>query len=162
MAAIIIDGRVRVTWCTTISNIAAPTVAELNAGSALEDLITPDGLNISASTNGVDVSSLKSTFTRMRAGRRAFDVALTFHHDDTSDLGYTLFTYRTTGYLVVRRPRAGQVLDATVAWASTQGVEVYPLDTGERTEVPPKADGTGDLTVPFFLMLDPNTRAVVA
>lgn len=157
MAAIIIDGRVRVTWCTTIANIAAPTTTELNAGSALEDLITPDGLNIGASTNGVDVSTLKSTFNRMRAGRRSYDISITFHHDDTSDLGYTLFTYRTTGYLVVRR-----LIDATTAWASTQKCEVYPLDTGERTEVPPKQDSTGDLTVPFFLMLDPNTRAVVA
>jgi hypothetical protein len=161
VAAIIIDGRVRVTWCTTIANIAAPTTTELNAGSALEGLLTPDGLNVTASTNGVDVSTLKSTFTTMRAGRRSFDVSLTFHHDDTSDLGFTLFTYRTTGYLVIRRPRLAAT-DATTAWLSTQNIEVYPLDTGERTEVPPKPDGTYDLTIPFFLMADPNTRAVVA
>jgi hypothetical protein len=53
-------------------------------------------------------------------------------------------------------------MDATTAYASTQPIEIYPLDTGERTEVPPKPDGTYDLTIPFFLMSDPNTRAVIA
>lgn len=159
MAAIIIDGRVRVTWCGSggIANIAAPTTTELNAGSALEQIITPDGLNIGASTNGVDTSALKSTFNTMRAGRRSYDISITLHHDDTADLGFTLFIYRTTGFLVVRR-----LIDAATAWTSTQKVEVFPLDTGERTEVPPKQDSTGDMTVPFFLMADPNTRAVIA
>jgi hypothetical protein len=157
MAVVIIDGRVRVSWLTAVSNIAAPTTTELNAGTALEDKINPDGLNISASTNGVDISNLKSTFTTQRAGRRAFDVSITGHHDDTSDTLYNLFIYRTTGFLAVRRG-----VDATTAWTSTQKLEIYPLDTGERTEVPPKPDGTWDLTIPFFLMADPNTRAVVA
>lgn len=157
MAVVIIDGRVRVTWATTIANIAAPTTAELNAGTALEDKITPDGLNIGASTNGVDVSNLKSTFTTQRAGRRSFDISIVAHHDDVSDTVYNLFIYRTTGYLVVRRG-----IDATTAWTAAQKAEVYPLDTGERSEMPPKPDGTWDMTVPFFLMLDPNTRAVVA
>lgn len=156
MAVVIIDGRVRVSWLTAVT-LAAPTVAELNAGTALEDKITPDGLNIAASTNGVDVSNLKSTFTTMRAGRRSFDVSVTFHHDDVSDTAYNLFIYRMTGFLAVRRG-----IDATTAWASTQKIEVYPLDTGERSEVPPKPDGTWDEVVPFFLMADPNTRAVVA
>jgi hypothetical protein len=160
MTAIIIDGRVRASWCNTIANIAAPTVAELNAGTALEGLLTPDGLNISASTNGVDVSNLKSTFTTQRAGRRSYDVSLTFHHDTGVDYGYTVFIYRTTGFLAVRRPLGGSI-DANTAFLSTQGIEIYPLDTGERTEVPPKPDGTYDLTVPFFLMSDPNTRAVI-
>lgn len=157
MAVVIIDGRVRVTWATTISNIAAPTTAELNAGTALEDKITPDGLNIGASTNGVDVSNLKSTFTTMRAGRRSFDISITGHHDDVSDTIFNLFIYRTTGFLVVRRG-----IDATTAWTAAQKAEVYPLDTGERTEVSPKPDSPWDLTIPFFLMADPNTRAVVA
>lgn len=159
MAAIIIDGRVRAWWVAAggIANIAAPSVAEINAGTILEDKVTPDGLNIAASTNGVPTGNLKSTFSTTRAGRRSYDISITFHHDDVSDVGYNLFIYRTTGFLVVRRG-----IDAATAAASTQKMEVYPLDTGERTEVPPKEDGTYDLTVPFFLMADPNTRAVVA
>ena len=50
MAVVPIDGKVRVTWCNAIANIAAPTTTELNAGTALEGFITPDGLNIGAST----------------------------------------------------------------------------------------------------------------
>ena len=33
MAVVIMDGRVRVSWLTACSNVNAPTVAELNAGT---------------------------------------------------------------------------------------------------------------------------------
>lgn len=157
MAVVIIDGRVRVTWATAISNLAAPTTTELNAGTALQSYITPDGLNIAASTNGVDVSNLGSTFTTMRAGRRAFDISVVFHHDGTSDVAFNLFPYRTNGFIVVRRG-----VDVTTAYASTQKVECYPLECGECTETPPQPDGTWDFTVPFFLTTDPQTRSVIA
>jgi len=157
MAVVIIDGRVRVTWCTSISNIAAPTTTELNAGTALQTYITPDGLNIAASTNGVDISNLASTFTTMRAGRRSFDISVVFLHDGSSDVAWNLFPYRTNGYLVVRRG-----IDVATAYASTQKVETYPLECGEASEMPPKPDGVWAFTSPFFLTTDPNTRAVIA
>lgn len=157
MAPVIIDGRVRVSWVTTISTLAAPTVAELNAGTSLEGYLTPDGLNINSSTNGVDISNLGSSFTTMRAGRRSFDISLTFHHDGTSDVAWNLLPYRTNGYLVARYG-----IDKTTAWTSTQQVRAYPLETGEPPEVPPKPDGTWDFTVQCFLTGDPQTRAVIA
>lgn len=157
MAPVIIDGRVRASWVTAIANINAPTVAELNAGTALEGYITPDGLDISASTGGVDVSNLGSTFTTMRAGRRSFDISIKFHHDGASDVAFNLLPYRTNGYLVVRRG-----IDKTTAWTAAQKVEVYPLESGEPTELPPAPDGTWDFTSPFYLTSDPQTRATVA
>jgi hypothetical protein len=157
MAVVILDGRVRVTWATTISNIALPTTAELNAGTSLEGFITPDGLNINVSTNGVDTSNLGSTFTTMRAGRKGFDISTTFHHDGTVDTAWNLFPYRTNGYLVVRMG-----IDKATAWTAAQQVKVYPLESAEPSEVPPKPDSVWDFTVQFFLTSDPNTRAVVA
>jgi hypothetical protein len=72
MAAIIIDGRVRVTWCNTIANIAAADDGRAQRGHALEGSPHPRrAQHHGQSTNGVDVSNLKSTFTTMRAGRRA-------------------------------------------------------------------------------------------
>ena len=38
------DGRTKVYSVPSIANLAAPTVAELNAGTALDGLMTPDGL----------------------------------------------------------------------------------------------------------------------
>jgi hypothetical protein len=157
MSVVIIDGRVRVTFATAIANVAAPTTTELNAGTALESFITPDGLDIGMDTGGVDTSNLKSTFTTNRAGRKKPSISVTFHHDSPTDTPYNLLPYRTTGYLVVRRG-----VDATTAWATSDKVEVYPVDCGEAVQTKPAPDSTWDFMVPLFVMSDPNTRAVVA
>lgn len=157
MAVVVIDGRVKVTWASAIASIAAPTTAELNAGTALQGYITPDGLEITPTTGAVDTSNLGSKFTTNRAGRRKFDVSITFHHDSPTDTPYNLFPYQTNGYLVVRRGT-----DATTAWAASDKVEVYPLECGEAAQEKPAVDSTWDFMTPFFLTTDPNTRAVVA
>src|SRR6185369_2908477 len=155
MAVVPIDGRVRVTFATAIASVAAPTVAELNAGTALQGFITPDGLDITPSTGKVNTSNLGSKTTTSRAGRKDYDLSLTIHHDSPTDTPYNLLPYRTTGFLVVRRG-----VDATTAWGAGDKVEVYPVDTGEPMHVKPEPDGTWDFTVPMFLMADENTRAV--
>lgn len=157
MSVVIIDGRVRVTFATAISNIAAPTTTELNAGTALEGFITPDGLDIGMDTGGVDVSVLKSTFTAKRAGRKNPSISVKCHHDSPTDTPYLLLIYRATGFLVVRRG-----VDATTAWATNDKVEVYPVECGEAMQEKPTVDGTWDFTSPLFVSTDPNTRAVVA
>ena len=43
MADIIVDGMTKVSYVPTIANIAAPTVAELNAGTALQSTLIPAG-----------------------------------------------------------------------------------------------------------------------
>lgn len=157
MAVVIIDGRVRVTWATSIANTAAPTVAELNAGTALESFITPDGLDIGMDTGAVDTSNLKSTFTTNKAGRKKPSISVTMHHDSPTDTPYNLLPYRTNGYLVVRRG-----VDATTAWTVADKVEVYPAESGEAVQVKPGPDSVWDFTSPLFVTADPQTRAVVA
>lgn len=157
MAVVPIDGKVRVTWCNAVANVASPTTAELNGGTALEGFITPDGLNIGASTGTVDTSNLGSTFTTGRAGRRSFDISLKFHHDSPTDTPFNLLPYRTSGVLVVRRG-----IDKTTAWTAAQRAEVYPVETQEPSEEPPGPDGSWDFTVPMVVTSDPNTRATVA
>lgn len=157
MTVVIIDGRVKVTWCTAISNIATPTTTELNAGTALQSFITPDGLDITPSTGKVDTSNLGSKYTTNRAGRRAFDITIKFHHDSPTDTPWNLLPYNTDGFLVVRRGT-----DATTAWATSDKVEVYPINTGEPMQEKPQPDGTYDFSSPMFVSNDPNTRAVVA
>jgi hypothetical protein len=157
MSAIIIDGRVRVTWSAALGNVAAPTVAELNAGTALEQFIQPDGLDVGMDTGGVDTSNLGSTFTTMRAGRKKPSVTIGFHHDGPTDTPYNLLPYRTAGFIIIRRG-----VDRTTAWTVGDKVEVYPVETGEAVQVKPGPDSTWDFTSPMFVMADPNTRAVVA
>jgi hypothetical protein len=157
MAVVIIDGRVRVTFCTTVANIAAPTTTELNAGTALQDYMSPDGLDITIATNGVDVSNLGSSITAEKAGRRKASITLKFHHDDTSDVGWNLLPYRTNGFLVVRMG-----IDKATAYASTQKVKVYPMETGEPSDDAVKPDSTWDFMVSTFSSADFNQRAVIA
>jgi hypothetical protein len=159
MSDVINDGKTRVYWVTTIANIAAPTVAELNAGLDFTARITPDGLNIPAETADVDNSSLASTFTTNRAGRRSFSPEVTFKRGDSAgdDLPWTTLTYQTLGYLVVRR-----VLAYTTAWAATQKCEVYPVECGERNSIPPAPNEVAKFTSSMKLRDEPNTSATVA
>lgn len=157
MAVVIIDGRVKVTFATAISNVAAPTTTELNAGTALQGYITPDGLDVGASTGKVNTSNLGSTFTTNKAGRREFDISVKFHHESPTDTPYNLLPYNTDGYLVIRRGTT-----ASTAWAAGDKVEVYPVNTGEPMQEKPAPDGVWDFTVPMYVSSDPNTRAVVA
>ena len=159
MSDVINDGKTRVAWVTTIANIAAPTLAELNAGIDVTERITPDGLNIPAETADVDNSSLASTFTTNRAGRRSFTPEVTFKRGDEpgDDLPWTTLTYQTMGYLVVRR-----VLSYTTAWAAGQEVEVYPVECGERNTIPPAPNEVAKFTSQMKLREEPDTSAVVA
>lgn len=156
MADLVSDGKIRVTWVTAISNIAAPTVAELNAGLRLDTQMTPDGLQTTPSTDDVDTSSLSSTFNTTRAGRRGFDNAVTVKRQDTADTVRSTLVFRANGFLVVRRD-----LDANTAFAVSQKVEVYPSECGEPT--PAYGPNTiQSYTVPMKNTIEPNTTATVA
>lgn len=157
MSVVLIDGMVRVTSCTAIANIAAPTTTELNAGTTLDTFLTPDGLDIGMDTGTVDTSVLRSTFTTSRAGRRKPSIMLKCHHDSPTDTPYLLLVYQAVGFLVVRRGVA-----VATAYASADKLEVYPYQCGEPVQEKPQPDGTWDFSVPLFVTSDPNTRAVVA
>jgi len=167
MSVVIIDGRVRVYWLTACSNIALPSVAELNAGTNLTSYINPDGLDIGNTTGKVNVGNVGSTFTLERMGRRNPTVSLTCHHDATTgstDPAWNLLVYRATGFLAVRMG-----VDTTTAWTIGQGaggttgsVEMFPVECGEYMNVKPQPDGSWDFTVDLGVYLDPNKRAVVA
>ncbi len=156
MATIIIDGRTRVSFCTAVANVSAPTTTELNAGTALEGLIRLDGLDVGMTTGRVDNSSLASTFNTERVGRKKPQISITFHHD-TVDTVWGLLTYRTTGFLVIRMG-----VDRTTAWTSTQKVKVYPIECGEYSDEKPAPDSNWDYTLDFAVTADPDQRAVVA
>jgi hypothetical protein len=158
MAVVTMDGRTAVAWCTSIATIGSPTVAEINAGTRLETLITPDGLTITPATGEVDVSNLGSTANAGRAGRIKWTIKITFHHDGVVDTAWNLFPYRTNGLLVVRKG-----IDRTTAFASTQKCQVFSCETGEPDDVDPKPDGVWDFMSDFYVTEGGyNSRAVVA
>lgn len=153
------DGRTRVYSVPSIANIAAPTVAELNAGTRLDGLITPDGLvGFEAETGDVDNSKLNSTFSTTSPGRISYSGTLIRMHKQTgTDTVYNLLVYGYATNIVVRRD-----LDAATAWAASQAVEVYPAACGEVRDLSPAPNETHKYEVPIKITSQPNKRATTA
>lgn len=116
----------RVSLVTSISNISAPTVAELNAGTDITCDLTKDGLNPGGSTNGVDSAGLCSRVDSQVAGSVGYSMALKGFRYSDSDSFWTLANWGDVSHVVVRR---GAAYDD--AWAASDAVEVYKIQMGE-------------------------------
>jgi hypothetical protein len=159
MADITADGKTRVYWVTTISNINAPTTTELNAGIALQPTMTADGLNgFQPATADVDTSSLDSTFSTMVNGRTSFsNTALRLKRQSGTDTIFTTLVRDTAGYVVIRRS-----VTASTAWASAQAIEVYPALCGEVSRMDPEPNTVERYEIPIKITSSPALRAAVA
>lgn len=159
MPDVIIDGYIRVSLVPTIANIAAPTTTELNAGTSIEMLLTPEGLNgFESTTNWVNNSALGSTFDTQLPGTVAFgDMGLQFKWQSGTDTLFNLLVYGYSTNVVIRR----RVLRAT-AWTAAQVAEVYPVQCGQYTPAAYERNSLARFSVPIGLSTEPNLRAVVA
>lgn len=159
MTDLITDGKTRVAQAAAIANIAAPTVAELNAGTLLHTLMTPDGLaGFEPDTADVDNSALSSTFDTRLAGRASFsNTMLRLKKQEGTDTVYDTLVRGFETHVVVRRG-----VDAAQAWAASDKVEVYPVECGEVRNLPPEANTVQRYEVPVKITLQPDLRATVA
>lgn len=153
------DGRTRVYSVPSISNIAAPTVAELNAGVDLSALITPDGLmGFQPDTSEVDSSALNSTYSTKLPGRIALSgTGLRMKKQVGTDTVYNTLVYGFATNIVIRRDVA-----SSTAWTAAQACEVYPGQFGGVKDLDPAPNELHKYEVPFFVSPQPNQRAVVA
>lgn len=159
MADVLADGNTRVAFVPSISNQAAPTVAELNAGILLQSVITADGLvGYEASTAEVDTTSLASTFNTKTIGRDDFSgTMLRLKKQSGTDTAFTTLARGVTGFIVIRRG----VLETT-AWTIAQTPEVYPIICGQRKMLPPEANSIQRYEVPTPITSAPTLVATVA
>lgn len=142
-------------WVTTISNLAAPTVAEINAGTDLSAFIPVSGINTGGTQNRASLPMLGNSKVAERLGTRSVSPTVTFTRHTTSgtDTAWNLFTHKLAGHLVVSR------FGGTVATGLR--VEVYK---GEASEGQPMASADNEIqqfTVELALE-DWNKKAVVA
>lgn len=153
------DGRTRVYSVPSIANIAAPTVAELNAGTDLSGLITPDGLiGFEPDTGDVDNSKLNSTFDTKTPGRASFSgTMLRMCKQTGTDSVYNTMVYGYSTNIVIRRDLA-----ASTAWAAAQPCEVYPSACGEVRNLAPEPNSLHKYEVPIKIGTQPNLRATAA
>lgn len=157
MADIIGDGMIKVSFVPTISSTSAPTVAELNAGTALESYITADGDGTDRGTDAVDTTALASTHNTQLPGRRTLSVELTFKNQGDAVAPFSTLAGNATGYLVWRRHVA-----STTAWTAGQTVEVQPVQAGPRARVPGAANEVLKFAVQFAVTSTPVEAATVA
>ncbi len=153
------DGRTRVAFVPSISNPAAPTTTELNAGTLLHSVMTPDGLaGFRPETADVDTSSLDSDFSGNTNGRVSYSgTMLRVKKQTGTDTVYDLLTMNTVGFIVVRRSIA-----ASTAWVSSQKVEVYPIICAETGRIDPEPNTLERYEVPLKVTSKPTLRATVA
>lgn len=157
MSAYVHEGMTKVSWVPTITDVSAPTVAQLTAGTDITELLTKDGLNISLSQNFVDNTSLAETFDSQLVGSWGGTASLTIKRDNATDTAWDLFTYGETGYLVVRRGE-----DYAGAFAAADKVEVYPAQAGEPVPNATAANAQATATVGMAITAQPDLHAVVA
>ncbi len=159
MADMLNDGNIRVSYVPSIADIAAPTVTELTAGTALECLLTADGLKPSSDEDTVAVPKLCQTINAKAPGRTTYGFDLTFvrQDDPTDDVAWTTLLRGTEGYLVIRYGLAHGT-----AWTAAQKVEVYPGKVGERRPQQPEANGATTFMSTWYVSDQPELDGVVA
>jgi hypothetical protein len=157
MADIIMDGRVKVWSVPTIANIAAPTTAELNAGTSLGGLLTKDGLQgFSPDTAAVDTTALNSVYgTNLPGLADLAPGALRFKAQTSPDTIKTTFVKDYATNIVIRRDGTLE----TSAWGSGQKVEVWPVVCGYRKDGDMASNEVQKYDIPVFFNLQPNQNA---
>lgn len=103
MAQRVYDGRTSVWFVTTIADITAPTIAEIEAGTDLSCYVTKDGFAPNVSTNNVDSGVLCDDFDGQVPGTHGADLTLTMIRDDGAspgDVAWDLWVKNTEGYIV--------------------------------------------------------------
>lgn len=151
------DGMLRVQLVATIANIAAPTVAELNAGTHVTAFITKDGLTVPSDQNNVDVGSAAENFNAQVPGTFGGPVEITGMRDNAADTLWDLITYNLSRYAVVRRGIA-----TAAAFASGQKVEVYPCMFHEPVPDQTGGDEVARFTISAPCYARPELKATVA
>lgn len=159
MADIPIDGKVRVAWVSSIADISAPTLAELNAGILLQSTMTADGLiGFMPDTAAVDTSSLASTFDTSTTGRVSYSaMALRLKKQTGTDTIWETLVKDAEGFVALRR-----YVDEADAWAAADKIQVFPAICGETKDMDPEPNTLGRYEVPIFMTLEPDLRAVAA
>lgn len=123
------DEFTKVVWvpgASGVANIAAPTLAEIAAGTDLTCFITKDGLNPGGTTNKIDTGALCSRLDSQGIGTVGMDYSLKLKRENSADVAWVLSVWGSEGFLVVRRG----ILYGT-AFAAAQPVEVVHAQMGE-------------------------------
>ena len=158
--AFIMDGKHKIWLVATITNINTVPLAELNAGINLGPRLTPDGLvGFQPDTQEVDVTPINSKYGLRQGGSADLSgTMLRFFADPQPDTLKALLVKGYLTHLVVRR----NGLDETVAWASGQQIEVWPIEIQARRDLDYARNEPQRFEIPTLVYKEPQQNALVA
>lgn len=166
MSRIQFTGTGQLRFVPTIANIAAPTVAEITAGTNLTVLLRQDGLKRSVSGNTVDTADASSLYNTNDAGTRDGSFSATFYRDTVAgtDIAWTTLPDLTRGYFVVASPAgfSGAGTGTLKLPVAADRCEVWPIVIISRAPDDEGKDKAMTFTVNVGVTTTPNLSAVVA
>lgn len=129
MSRVIFEENYKVRYLPAVSNKAAPTLLEWNAGTELTTFVTKDGVNQGVTNNRVNANDIATSFDAELMGSQGVQLSLTFFLDSGTDTPRTtLMTYRTTGFIGIAP--FGYSGSGGTAPAVGDKVHIYPMQTG--------------------------------
>jgi hypothetical protein len=132
MARYASTGILQLHYVASISNAAAPTAAEIAAGSNLTAFLRRDGLTTPLDGSTIDGADVASAYNKTGSGSFGGQpISATFYRNKGADTAYDALPRGTTGYWVISRevPAAG----AGGTLAAADRVEVWPIDVISRS-----------------------------
>lgn len=165
MSRIQFSGTGQIRFVPTIANVAAPTVAEINAGTNLTAFLRQDGLKRSVSGNTIDTADASSLFNTTGLGTRDASFSVQFYRDTVggSDTAWTVLPDGTLGYFVVApHGFTGAGVGTAKAPLATDRCEVWPMGVTSRAPDDEGKDKAETFTVNAAITVTPNLSAVVA
>lgn len=132
MARKIGAGVLELSYVLTIAVPAAPTAAELNAGTFLTGFLTDGGLSTPLDGSIVDAADMGSAFNKTASGTFGGQaLTLELFRDDAADTAWTTLQRGTVGFIVVAR--FGLATPGTYAIADV--VDIWTIDVVTRNPV---------------------------
>jgi hypothetical protein len=149
-------GKTRVYFCTSISNPAAPTAAEINAGTNLSANVN-DMAGFSYSTNQLPTPALDSAFTPSIGGPQVTDdSSITIYLDSASNPLRTTLAVGAAGFIVwVDYKASGNI-------AASDKVDVYAVTVVGAPKRRSMGDDPAVWECQFSITAVPNEDVTVA
>lgn len=159
MARLASEGNVKVWKVPTIADIAAPTVAEITAGTDLTPLVPTAGVDIQWNHNNASIAMLDESFVAEVVGTESASITLTGLRDDGTDTFFDAFGRGDNFYLVVFRFGTS---GAAGAAAATDVCEVYPGQSHRPAPLPPAENEFQQASVTIAVTDTPSLDSAVA
>lgn len=159
MSRLVFDGNYKVYWLDTAPVApAAPTIAEITAGTDITSFIPKDGFKPGASNNRVSGGSLDESFLDESMGTWSSQLSVDYYLDGVTadnDAHATLGVRGATGAIVAIWDGAGNASGAKAyVWPDVEAGTPIPADTAENARQKATAE--------FAVRQAPEFHAVVA